>query len=112
MGSRVVLDAELDGLGYLGPPDLGDHRQGNVDAGRHPAPVTIRPCLTTRCSVGTPYPASSGYDRQCVVAGNPSSSPAAPSTRAPVYTEVVRVVRSWTSSTQSTIAWRSAATFR
>ncbi len=54
-----------------------------------PPPVTRLPSRTTRSRTGVaPNGASSEWNAQCVVARRPRSSPAAPSTSAPVHTEL------------------------
>ncbi len=58
-----------------------------------PAAVITFPCTTTRAFTGmAPKPASNAIASQCVVASRPFRIPAAPSTSAPVQTEVVRRV--------------------
>ncbi|EPQ70845.1 ThiJ/PfpI family protein [Mycobacterium marinum MB2] len=68
-----------------------------------PAAVMIRcgRCSTTRCGTyRAPSPLSSSAARQCVVAVNPSSKPAAASSSAPVHTEVVNLVCGCTACSQ------------
>src|SRR5262245_28274806 len=58
-----------------------------------PAPVMTLPSRTIRSPTGSaPKSRRAPRAAQCVVARRPRSSPAAPSTRAPVHTDVVQVV--------------------
>ena len=67
-----------------------------------PAAIRILPCSTTRSATGfAPSSASRSRASQWVVAGTPSSRPAAASSRVPVQTEAVYSLVSWAPSGSS-----------